>query len=491
MATSRLCRLTADMNFVPITALTNRIAACLLLSIALVLPGCQNFKQLPEGLSYAGEHQPAQQLQFLADLTWVDDEGRRHVQQEIFDAVFKIIGQAQQLILLDMFLYNDFQGPVAEQTRALSQQLTQALVAQKQRYPSIELIVITDPINNVYGGAPSKQLQQLRDAGIEVVITDLEQLRDSNPVYSFLWRLFIKPFGNSSANTLPSPFGDGRVSIRSQLRLLNFKANHRKVLIADSPQGYVGLVTSANPHDGSSAHRNVGIKFSGAALNDLLATEKAVLALSGAAVPAKTLSVIEEPAELSLQVLTERKIKEAVLQTINAASAGDRLDLMMFYLADRDIIEAIKHAQRRGVAQRILLDPNKDAFGREKNGIPNRPVAHELHKRGVAVKWCDTHGEQCHAKLLISHYQGGANTLIMGSANFTRRNLENYNLETDVLIRSAKETPVFADAQAYFDLMWHNSGDKNLSVDYQAYADKSLLKRWLYLFMEASGVSTF
>ncbi len=471
--------------------MTNRFPGCLLFATVLLLSGCQNFKPLPEGLSYAGKLLPAQQVRFLADQTWVDDTGQRHVQQEIFDAVFNIIGQAQQFILLDMFLYNDFQGPVAEQTRALSEQLTQALVAQKQRYPSIKLIVITDPINNVYGGAPSSQLQQLRDAGIEVVITDLEQLRDSSPVYSFLWRWFIKPFGNSSANTLPSPFGSERVSIRSQLRLLNFKANHRKVLIADSSRGYVGVVTSANPHDGSSAHRNVAVEFSGAALGDLLATEKAVLALSGAPVPEITLPAMDEPAEISVQVLTERKIQNAVLQTINIAAAGDRLDLMMFYLSDRDIIEAIKRARRRGVTQRILLDPNKDAFGRTKNGIPNRPVAYELHKQGIPIRWCDTHGEQCHAKLLLSHHRKGASTMIVGSANFTRRNLDNYNLETDLLLRGGSNAPVFTDAQVYFDLMWHNGAGKNMSVDYKVYADKSWLKRWLYRFMEASGVGTF
>ncbi len=184
-------------------------------------------------------------------------------------------------------------------------------------------------------------------------------------------------------------------------------------------------------------------------------------------------------------------MKLIIVVPLNAAAAGDRVDLMMFYLADRDIIEAIKRAQRRGVAQRILLDPNKDAFGRNKNGIPNRPVAHELHQQGIPIKWCDTHGEQCHAKMLISHDQSGASTIIMGSANFTRRNLENYNLETDVLLKGAKDTPVFSDAQAHFDLMWHSAAGKYMSVDYQAYADNSWLKRWFYRFMEASGFSTF
>ncbi len=50
----------------------------------------------------------------------------------------------------------------------------------------------------------------------------------------------------------------------------------------------------------------------------------------------------------------------------------------MFYLSERQIIKALIAAQQRGVQVRVLLDPNKDAFGREKNGIPNRQVAAEL-----------------------------------------------------------------------------------------------------------------
>jgi len=53
------------------------------------------------------------------------------------------------------------------------------------------------------------------------------------------------------------------------LALLNSKANHRKVILADRGDEVVALVTSANPHDGSSAHGNVGILFSGAAVADL------------------------------------------------------------------------------------------------------------------------------------------------------------------------------------------------------------------------------
>ena len=93
-----------------------------------------------------------------------------------------------------------------------------------------------------------------------------------------------------------------------------------------------------------------------------------------------------------MRVLTEGAIYEAVLKLINTAKPKEHLDLSMFYLSERKIIKALKSAQERGVIVRVLLDPNKDAFGRQKNGIPNRQVASE-HAVGIPIRWCDTHGE--------------------------------------------------------------------------------------------------
>ncbi|MDX1764570.1 MAG: phospholipase D-like domain-containing protein, partial [bacterium] len=378
-----------------------------------------------------------------------------------------------------------------EKTRALSEELTAALIAQKQKHPSMDIFVITDPVNDVYGGAPSGQFQRVREAGISVTSTNLDRLRDSNTYYSPLWRLLFKPFGKGEGGMLPNPLGDGHVSLRSYLRLLNFKANHRKVLIADRGDTYVGLVTSANPHDGSSAHGNVAVKFSGPAVQDLLATELAVLAFSNPAVkPEITLEVPVQDSEVTLQVVTEGKIRDAILQTIGETGPGDAIDLAMFYLSHRAIIGALGDAHDRGVDVRIVLDPNKDAFGREKNGIPNRQVARELHRQGIPVRWCDTHGEQCHAKMMQTHFENGETTLILGSANFTRRNLDDYNLETDVVIRGPAEAQVFQEGERYFAAVWKNN-PKHFTVDYPAYEDNAWFRRVLYRFMEGTGMSSF
>ena len=465
------------------------IGACLIMSV-----GAYNvYKPLPAGLSFAGQVSPVEAITFYKDLTWVDAKGTRHSQQEIFDKIIKMIAGAKYLVVLDMFLFNDFTGKANTPYRELAGEITSALVAQKIKYPEIQIVVITDPINTVYNGITNHYLERIKAANIEVVFTDLERLRDSNPLYSSFWRIFIKPFGNSPGSLLPNPFGKGRVSLRSYLAMLNFKANHRKLLICDSEEGYSALITSANPHDGSSAHGNVAVYFRGPAVLDLLQSENAILGFSGG--PILTLNPEtnskSSDKETIIQILTENKIKDAIITTINKAIQGDKLTMVVFYLSDRDIILSLKSAHKRGVGIRILLDPNKDAFGREKNGIPNRQVADELFKQGIHVRWSNTHGEQSHTKMLLLDYEHGESMIILGSANFTRRNLNDLNLETDIAVYGPNHIPLFNEVRDYIDLLWNNTDGKLFSVDYIEYADKSFSRRVLYHWMEKIGMSTF
>jgi len=463
----------------------------LTLLLVFLLVGYQNVKPLPEGTSFIGAPHPTDNIAIVIDRTWLDKNNQRHVELAIYDDMLRIIAEANKLIVMDMFLYNDFQGPVAERTRAIAAELTDALINKKSKVPAIDIVVITDPVNELYGGLPSPYFETLRQAGIRVVATHLPALRDSNAVYSFFWRIFVQPFGNVPASTLPNPIGQGRVSIRSYLDLLNFKANHRKVLVADSGDEYVGFVSSANPQDGSSAHRNLAIRFTGAAVADLLRAENAVLALSDQQPVDAQLPLAQVKSNTTVQVVTEGKIRDTILSLIDSTKSDHGIDLMMFYLSERKIIAALKRAHQRGVRLRLLLDPNKDAFGRVKSGVPNRPVGYELNRAGIPVKWCNTQGEQCHAKFIMIHDNAGKSTLVSGSANYTRRNLADFNLEANVVIRGDSDKEVFAAVRDQFDAEWSNAGGRQYSLAFQHYEDRSVWRHWRYRFMEWSGISSF
>lgn len=447
-------------------------------------------KALPAGLDYRSQLKPTQ-VKFLADRTFINAQGQQQLQQQIFDETLKLIDQAQSTIVIDMFLFNATRGDSKLEYRSLSQELTNALIKKRRQNPNIEVKFITDPINTVYGGMESAQYRQLRQAGVDVIETNLTPLRASNPAWSGLWYLCCQDLGNNAEKGwLTNPFGKEKVTLRSYLNLFNFKANHRKVIVADSIDGWKAIVTSANPHDGSARHSNVGLLVSGATAVDILNSEQAVAKMSEGSSPVVIVGNFKDPAQTQAQVLTEAGIYQAVLTLLDTAKAGEQVDLAMFYLSERKIIEALKTAQQRGVKLRVLLDPNKDAFGREKNGIPNRQVASELHQAGINVRWCDTHGEQCHSKMIMKSNAQNSE-LILGSANLTARNLKNYNLETDLRVLGNNQQPVFVDAKQFFNQSWSNLDGHQVSVDYARYADESKFKYGLYRFMEWSGMSTF
>lgn len=455
-------------------------------------------------VSLSGEPRQAIDTVFLSDESWLTDNGERQLSQQLFDQIIASINQSKELILLDMFLFNDWQGPVPESHRLLSAELTNSLIERKNVQPDIDIIVISDPINTVYQGMTSVHFDRLRAAGIMVSITDLTRLQDSNPTWSGIWRWLIRPFGNSEAATLPNPFGEGQVSLRSYLALLNFKANHRKLLISDDGQGeWRALISSANPHDGSSAHRNVALQFGGAAVLDVLRMERALLAMNQSTSALKildsVLAEISDPADSlsalatklpTLQMLGESRIHDAIMAALQSAGEADAVDLAMFYLSERQIIQSLKKARERGARIRVLLDVNSDAFGRQKNGVPNRPVAAELVEAGIAVRWCATKGEQCHAKWL--HVTSAdTHTFILGSANFTRRNLLNLNLETNVQLKTAADDPMTMKMTDFFDQQWNNTNARTYSLAYETFAQDSLWLKLQYRFMEATGLSTF
>ena len=457
---------------------------------------CHLNKPLPSGISFLGQNRSVQEIRFLKDLTYLDDQGVRQSEQEIFDAVFEMIDRAETFVLVDMFLFNPFLGDESRPYRRLSDELTERLLSKRASDPSLEMVLITDPINTLYGGTRSEHLSRLEAAGIRVVMTSIERLRDSNPAYSSLWRMTGAWLGNSPGSVVSNPFGAGKVSLRSFVHLLNFKANHRKVIIADDDEGPIALVTTANPHDGSSAHENVALQFRGEAVGDVLKAERAVLALSGAALIEYSMPE-PEPAlfiggeELTIRVASEGKIKESVIDALEIAGTGDVIRLVMLYLSDRDIINTLIRARQRGAEVRVLLDPNRDAFGREKSGVPNRQAAFELSRENLDLKWRETHGEQCHSKLLLIEYRNESAFLSTGSANYTRRNLDDFNLELNVVVQGSAENALFEEVAAYFEALWNNESDRLYSVAYEKYEDSSLFRRGLYRVMEQTGFSTF
>lgn len=457
--------------------------------VVLAIGIFNHFKPLPDGLSYEGNVYFTNDVKFLSDLTYKKHNGEMTSEQEIFNEAVKMIREAKDTIIVDMFLFNDY----TDQDRDfpdLSGKLTKALIEQKQRYSNLQIVFITDPINKGYHSYENKHIQQLEDNDIEVVLTNLSKLHDSNKPYTSVWRLLFQPFGQSGKGWSPNPFANEAPSftVRSYLELFNVKANHRKVLITENS----GLITSANPHNESGYASNIGFKVTGEILVDMIEAEQAIINYSGGKTKINiSKQHISKNGNIKVQYVTEKKILRHLLSEINQAEKGDIIWSGMFYLANRDVIDALRDASIRGVTVNLILDSNKVAFGNKKTGLPNIPVASELVKSDhIIIRWYESEQDQYHTKLMYIKKQTES-IVIGGSANYTTRNLDDLNLENNIVITANQNEDIMKDVDYYFERLWNNE-DGLFTSDYESNEDRlTPLLRVTYWAQKLSGFTTY
>lgn len=451
------------------------------------------YKPLPDNLNFKGDIHWTDDIEMLTDLTYAQNkkgDGMVH-ELSIFDEIYKMIDEAEEFIVLDFFLMDHYTDENIDFPK-ISETLTTKLIQKKKENPQMAIIFITDPLNTGYGSYESKWFSRMEDAGIEVVYTDLDELRDSTPIYSglyrtiFRWVNFEKEGWIANAMSSKAP----KMTLRSYMILLNVKANHRKTMVTDKS----AIVTSGNPHDASGLHGNVALKVKGAGiLNDILEAEEAVVRYTnGGSLP--RVNTREEPGgDYAVQYLTEKKIHDALLGDIAAAQDGDTIRMGMFFIAMPDIVEAIVDASNRGVHVQMILDPNENSFGNEKSGLPNRPVLQKMMDETdgkLDVRWYNTVVGQYHTKLVV--VQTKQETYITnGSANLTDRTLNNYNLEANLRVIAPNDSELSNEIDDYFDRLWNNE-DALYTLDFEEYQDGfTFFQRGIYRLQELLKLTTY
>ncbi|CAH0345019.1 phospholipase D family protein [Bacillus sp. CECT 9360] len=463
----------------------------IIIIIVTIIISYNQYKPLPDGVSYEGEIHQVDDVDFLYDLSYKDRNGEIQHERRIFEEIYHAIEEAESYIVIDMFLFNGYYDEKVKFPN-ISETLTKKIVEQSKAKPNLRVIFITDEVNTSYQAYKLKEIETLKDHGVEVVITNLDRLRDSNPLYSGVYRTFFQWFGESGYGWIRNPMASNapKVTFRSYLRLLNIKANHRKLLATEK----TAIISSANPHDASGFHSNIAFRMDGNIIGDFIKAEEAVGRFSKG--PDK-FPVYEKKPEregpIKVQFLTEGKIYQHVLASIHDTRKGDRIWLGMYYIADRKVVEALTDAAKRGVKIKMVLDPNQNAFGSEKIGLPNLPVAAEFQELGednIEIRWYKTEKEQYHSKLLYIQ-KPEDHVIIGGSANYTERNLDDYNLEANVKIQASGSEQITKDVEAYFNRIWSNE-DGTYTADYEDYQDKlPVIKYVLYRIQKAFRFTTF
>ena len=442
----------------------------------------------------------------------------------IGDKALDMIADANELIFASVFLFDTMYSK-NKPPRDIVKELTEALIEKKKLNGQIKIVVILDPINKAYGNRIAPAVRRLVDNGVDVFYSDLISTKGSpfdllEPVRDGL-RVVDGLTGGALGKVLalitspkipiPSRLDPEGLSIEGFWNFIALQANHRKLLVTDSGDTLEALVSSANPHNASIPSTNFSVSVKGDLAKYIYMVLREDVKLSkeldyvlwanksrqyrkqflDRALPEIDPDSLHTGAKsasspVGVCFMTESRIRRQVIEMLEDARPDDRIRIQMFYLSDFKVIDAIiETAKRLKQPMRIILDPNKDAFGKEKDGTPNRQVAAFLMRKKKAlglnldIRWYDTHGEQNHAKIMSITSAGDEPKyeLMNGSANWTGKNLKDINLEANIRVKGSKK--IATQFNRLFDLFWENADGMVYTVEYHGkYEAHTGMKKW-------------
>lgn len=229
--------------------------------------------------------------------------------------------------------------------------------------------------------------------------------------------------------------------------------DHVKLMIVD---GKSILIGGMNWNDHSKVNHDVDFKVDGPAANYFEKVFADDWEKSGGkefTPPPPAVELPEGEAFVSGAITGpgEQGIRKLVLGKINSAKKSIHAEL--FVLSDKETVDALIAAHKRGVDVRVILDPNG-----VKNGFTvNVETAKVLKKAGVPVRWykVDTSVQQMmHGKWAAFDDEEA----VVGSSNWTFNGF-NINHEANVNVKSQKAVSVLENT---FEHDWNNMTQEEL-----------------------------
>ena len=468
----------------------------IVLGIVMLLISCSTIKVPPQGVNYESKLYNAENVDFHYDLTYLDKDGNIAYDKNIWDATYKLIDDANDFLIIEMFLYNDIYDRSSGRFPEFAKEYTERLLAKQKANPNLKVYVLLDENNNLYGANEHPFITEMKNVGINVIIVDIYKLKDTFPWYSPVWRTAIEPLGNpKDKGWITNFYGNDytKLSLRNILRALNVKADHRKIFMNEKNV----IVSSANIHDPSYFHENVALETDGDVIKEILTSLNEVSNFSNEKIDVdiekdiKTVEIYDS--KYKVQFITESKIGDALDMDIDSLKSGDSIIMGMYFLADHNVIEKLINASNRGVDIKIIFDRSKDAFGMSTNGVPNKPVSKKLLKGSnnkIQIKWYFTNGEQYHTKFLKIEKSNGDVIMNAGSANFIKKNIRGYIMDANLRVLTTSDSELNKKVNEYFSRLWNNENGL-FTINYEDEPTTSGFRDFSFKIIDALQIGSF
>ena len=479
--------------------------------LTITVMSCSTIKIPPEGVNYESPVRKTNTVDFYYDLTFLDKNGNIKYDRNLWDATYKVVDNAKDYLIIEMFLLNDIYNKDQENFPKFAEEYVKRVIKKKRENPNLKVYILLDENNNLYGAFEHPFITKMKESGIEIIEVGIMKLKDTFPWYSPIWRTFIEPHGNPKNKGWISNFYGPmwpKLSLRNVLRALNVKADHRKVFLNENEI----VVSSANIHDPSYFHENVALYTNGEIVNDVLDNLKKVAKFSNSKIEIndmknniEKIDVVEKKSqeieslnnenegEYKIQYLSESKIGENLDRDLDSTVNGDEILMGMYFLADKNILKKLIEASNRGVKIRIILDRSRDAFGMSTNGLPNKPVSKKLRKKTdkkIEIKWYFTNNEQYHTKLIMIKKINEEAIIYTGSANMIKKNIRGYIMDSDFRVIANKNSKLVKDIDTYFDRLWDNK-DGIFTLEYDDEPTTKETTDFIYKILDITQLGSF
>ena len=481
----------------------------------LTIMSCSTIKTPPLGVDYESPLRNSKNVNFHYDLTYLDKDGNIRYDRNLWEATYKIIDNAKDYLIIEMFLFNDLYNKDKEHFPEFAREYTERLVKKQKENPELKVYVLLDENNNFYGAFEHPFITMMKESGIHVIEVGIMKLKDTFPWYSPIWRAIIEPSGNPQGKGWIGNFYGPmwpKLTLRNLFRALNAKADHKKVFLNENEV----VVSGANIHDPSYFHENVAIYADGEITEDVLDNLQKVANFSDSRIDienndknninekdSKILNKTENSIEYlvdevtdenyKLQYISEAKIGEHLDRDIDELNSGDELIMGMYFLADRGVIDRLIKAANRGVKIRLILDRSRDAFGMSTNGLPNKPVSKKLKRKTndkIEIKWYFTNNEQYHTKITLMKKTDGNVIIHTGSANLIKKNIRGYIMDSNFRILTTENSSLTKDIYTYFDRLWENK-DGIFTLYFDDEPTTSAMSDFMYRILDATQLGSF
>lgn len=479
--------------------------------LTLTVMSCSTIKIPPEGVNYESPVRKTNTVDFYYDLTFLDKNGNIKYDKNLWDATYKVVDNAKDYLIIEMFLLNDIYNKDQENFPKFAEEYVNKIIKKKSENPNLKVYILLDENNNLYGAFEHPFITKMKESGIQVIEVGIMNLKDTFPWYSPIWRTLIESHGNPQNKGWISNFYGPmwpKLTLRNLFRALNVKADHRKVFLNENEV----VVSSANIHDPSYFHENVALYTKGEIAKDVLDNSQKVAKFSNSKIEIdstknneRKIEVVEEKSqeietlnnenteEYKIQYLSEAKIGKYLDRDLDSTDNGDEILMGMYFLADKNVVKKLIEASNRGVKVKIILDRSRDAFGMSTNGLPNKPVSKKLlknTKNKIEIKWYFTNNEQYHTKIIMIKKKNGEAIIHTGSANMIKKNIRGYIMDSNFRVVTNENSKLVKDIYSYFDRLWENK-DGIFTLEYNDEPTTKIMADFMYEIFNFTQLGSF